>query len=217
VSVVLRKGTSDLAVLAVGASPPTVTLTAPNGGETYEDAAPVEWTAYDGDGDDLTCNLFYSPDDGASWMPTVMGITGTSAYTLDLRLLPGSDAGRLRIEVSDGFHTARDDSDGAFTVAGKVPWVGILSPMDGDVVAPRPSLWGYGYDVEDGELSGESLAWASDRDGLVGNGEMVWDVDLSPGRHTLTLTATDSAALVASETITVWVSAGLTYLPLVLR
>jgi hypothetical protein len=54
---------------------------------------------------------------------------------------------------------------------------------------------GTGTDAEDGELTGESLAWSSDLDGPLGTGEELLDVDASTvslGAHLITLTATDS-------------------------
>ena len=45
--------------------------------------------------------------------------------------------------------------------------------------------------MEDGVLSGSSLVWNSSVDGLLGNGNSI-SVQLSPGTHTISLTATDS-------------------------
>jgi hypothetical protein len=201
--VVLRQGGDDLGQVPVSSHPPTVTLIAPNGGEALSGSALVEWSGHDDDGDALVYNLFYSPDDGGTWMPVAMDITGTMAYTLDLGLVPGGASGRMRIEVSDSYHTAGDQSDGSFSVAEKAPFAGILHPEDGSAVGAPITLTGYGYDVEDGGLAGEALQWSSSRDGPLGSGDTLWDTDLSPGTHTLTLAATDSQGLSGTASISV--------------
>ena len=89
------------------------------------------------------------------------------------------------------------------------------------VVTPPLTLEGIAYDPEEGELEGAALVWSSDLDGPLGTGDTVWDVDLSEGQHTLTLSATDSQGLESSASITVTVGHvtvyRYVYLPLVLR
>ena len=211
----LRQGPADIGQVSASDHPPTVTVHAPNGGESVGDFVPVSWTGDDDDGDPLAYSLSYSPDDGASWIPAAVNITGTTAYTLDLSLIPGGSACRVQVGVSDGFHTASDQSDASFSVTDKAPYAGILHPEDRSTVVPPLNLSGYGYDPDDGELQEEALVWASDRDGPLGTGSPLWGVDLSPGQHHLMLTATDSIGLQGSATITVDVES--VYLPLVLR
>ena len=126
----------------------------------------------------------------------------------------------MQVQVSDGWHNASDASE-IFPVADKAPLAGITEPADGAMVAAPLTLQGYGYDLEDGQLSGAALQWSSDVDGPLGSGDTLWDVDLSLGQHTLTLQVTDSQGhtVVAEVTITVMEGPGLEhiYLPLVLR
>ena len=51
---------------------------------------------------------------------------------------------------------------------------------------------GSAYDLEDGELSGNSLVWSSDLDGQIGTGNNFTNNSLSEGTHQITLTATDT-------------------------
>ncbi|MBN1137651.1 MAG: right-handed parallel beta-helix repeat-containing protein [Anaerolineae bacterium] len=219
--VVLHQDGTDLGQVLASDHAPVVTLTAPNGGETLGDSTVVEWTAHNDDpGDELTFQLWYSADDGGAWLPLTAEISGTTAYDLDLSWLPGSSASRLRVEVSDGFHAARDDSDGAFSVPNKAPWVAIRLPEAGAVVTPPLTLQGSAYDLEEGVLGGPDLAWISDQDGLLGTGDTLWDVALAPGSHTLTLTAIDGQGLQGQAVVTVTVGGGAehpVYLPLVVR
>ncbi|MBN1136536.1 MAG: hypothetical protein JXM73_08115 [Anaerolineae bacterium] len=139
--VVLRQGSTDLGQVTANAHTPVVTLTAPNSGELLSDGIVVQWIAYDDDpGDELAYNLWYSNDDGATWLPEAAGITGTNSFDLDLSWVPGSENARMRVEVSGGFHTASDESDGSFSVPNKAPWVAIALPEAESVVTPPLTL-----------------------------------------------------------------------------
>jgi hypothetical protein len=215
--VVLRQGTEELAQVIVSAHPPTVTLASPNGGEVLSGTTTVTWDAFDEDEDPLTYNLLYSDDDGSSWMPVALGLTGTMSYELDLSTIPGSDHSRMRVEVNDGFHTAADGSDGQFQLSAHAPWVTIDSPSSGTAVTVPLSLAGHAYDLEDGQLNGEALAWRSNRDGILGSGDMLRLDSLSEGPHRISLTATDSDGQEASDEIAVWYVHTEAYLPVILR
>jgi hypothetical protein len=205
-SVVLRVDTTELGRVTASANPPDVDLLAPDGGESLNGIAQVSWTGSDLDGDDLTYNLYYSGDDGDTWLMAAYNITHTTTYSLDLAWFPGSSAARIRIEASDGFHTSQDESQGPFTVDEKAPWAILLSPEEGDVfTSTLINLTGYGYDLEDGVLKGTSVAWSSDRDGDLGTGERLRDVHLSDGAHIITVTVTDSTGKRDSATVTITV------------
>ena len=123
----------------------------------------------------------------------------------------------MRVLATDGVNTSSDESDAAFTVGRKGPSAFILAP-EGEVrFMPGTPLWlqGYGYDLEDGTLEGAALRWRSDRDGDLGTGSQAL-VTLSPGRHVITLAATDKDGNTATASISVY-AGGKTYLPLVVR
>lgn len=202
-SVVLTKSTTDLDTVLVSANPPQVTLTYPNGGETLDDSVTVTWTGSDTDGDDLAYSVLVTGDD-VTWEPLALNITGTTSIDLDLDLVPGSSTARFRVEASDGYHTAHDDS-GTVTIGDHAPIATIITPTDGINVTGPITLTGAAYDPEDGPLTGASLAWTSDQDGALGTGEMLQASDLSGGVHKLTLTATDSGGHSAASTVTVTV------------
>ncbi len=194
--------------ITASASPPQVTITYPNGGESVGDSFNATWTAFDADGDPLTFRLYYSNDNGASWRPLSPRTAGTS-YPVDTSALPGGSEGLLRVEVSDGFHMGADLSDGAFLVPLKIP-TDLLSYAQ-DAVSTEPYLEtarsrysirshdgggftifkGYAFDAEDGVLQDSALSWASDVEGVLGTGRVL-EVVLSPGTHNITFTATDS-------------------------
>jgi hypothetical protein len=200
--VVIKEGTTELQEVVSSQNAPTVTLATPNGGEVLGDSVTVTWQAIDDDLDPLTARLFYSVDDGLSWMQVAGDIAESSAI-LDLSLFPASTSARLRVDVSDGFHSASDTSDGVFTVPGKGPFVSILGPDDGSVLAESFVLQGAAYDPDDGELPEESLVWTSSLDGVLGAGRTVQIDSLTLGDHVLTLSATDSTANTSQDAITI--------------
>ncbi len=145
-----------------------------------------------------------------------MGITQTQLAVSADELAGGTEA-RIRVLASDGINTSDDVSDAVFTVTAKYPSVWIVSPVNNTAIAPGSLLWlkGSGYDLEDGTLGEEALAWSSDREGPLGAGTVLL-VTLSPGQHLITLEATDSNGGTATASVGVFVGYK-TYLPTLLR
>lgn len=88
------------------------------------------------------------------------------------------------------------------TVIARSPVAKINHPGDGET---RPAsaavpFVGVARDKEDGTLSGASLVWTSSLDGQIGTGQ-TFSKQLSAGVHTITLTATDSNANTATDSI----------------
>jgi hypothetical protein len=197
---------SELAGQDVSANAPTVTVTAPNGGETLSSGnATFTWTASDADGDPLTYVVQYSPDNGATWSTLTTGLTEAS-FEIAVADLPGSDQALIRVLASDGINTGQDQSDATFTVTGKAPQASITTPADGSSYLEGQTilLQGSAIDLEDGTLTGDSLTWSSDLDGDLGTGVFT-TTTLSVGAHTITLTATDSDSQSDTDQVTLTV------------
>jgi hypothetical protein len=110
------KNGSVLASRLVSANVPEVKVIYPNGGEYVPKGGEVKitWRGDDKDKDALTYMLALSKDDGKSWVPLEVDLTG-SEYELNTF---GLDEGSYLIKVaaSDGVNAGEDVSDGAFTV-----------------------------------------------------------------------------------------------------
>lgn len=179
---------------------PLVTLLSPNGGEVWDGQEIANWEATDGDNDDLTFTLQYSPDDGTTWLPVASGISGDE-YAVNTAGLPGSIEARLRVLASDGANTGEDVSDDVFTVAFKPPEVAILAPPDNSLfqVGEPLVLEGVARDTFGARLSPEDLTWAVDGE-PVGNGEHL-AVSLGEGEHMITLIAMGESGLLGSASV----------------
>jgi hypothetical protein len=102
---------------------PLLTLTAPNGGESFEGGGtlPVTWRS---EGGALAAvSLAYSLDDGENWTALAEGVPNTGAFTWTLPALDSARA-RLRVSPAGGAVASADASDAPFTLrpgTGKPP------------------------------------------------------------------------------------------------
>lgn len=188
---------------------PQVTITAPVGGTALlDDTVQLAWTASDLDDDALTYDVFFSPDGGTTWDLLTAGLTETT-FSFPREYLTGTTNGMFEVIASDGFHSASDTTDGPLTLPNNGPAVIITGPADWTTYVGTQMVFldGLAYDQEDGSLDDAALVWSSDVDGILGSGETlsVIAADLTEGQHTITLTASDSDGLSASETVTIYI------------
>lgn len=198
------RGGAVLAAVQPGASPPTVTVTSPNGGETVGgDGLTVSWTASDPDGDPLFANIQYSPDGGASWVMLAQNVTGTSAV-ISTTNTPGGDAALVRVWVSDGLHSASDASDATFTIPNRAPTLEITSPVTGTTAVLAETVY-FAATVSDPDapLAADQPVWSSHMDGVLGAGESLGYAGLSQGVHIVRAVADDGAGGVVTATRTI--------------
>jgi hypothetical protein len=192
-----------LARVPVSAHPPAVSnaalINAPN---PVAGSVTLGWNASDADGGALTFDLFYSHDGGASFLPLQSGVSGAST-TIDAAQIGGGSV-IFRVIASDGVQSAHADSQ-SYTVANQPPQPVILAPGDGGHVRWRQvvTLSGEATDAQDGGVTSDELVWSTQH-GALGSGAEL-SVQLPAGPNSVTLTATDSAGLSASTTITVYV------------
>lgn len=193
----VQAGTT-LATWRGGATPPSISLISPVGGENLTSGdLVVTWNASDADGDALNVSIEFSRDDGATWTP-VASARNSGSVAVPLGQLAGSNNARVRAWVSDGLNEATATS-ASFSVAVQAPQAVIVAPIKDNpaLESTAVALIGRAVDPQDGALTNTQLVWTSDRDGLLGTGEAVY-TPLSVGVHTLTLQATNSAGISSS-------------------
>jgi hypothetical protein len=202
--IVLKQGEKVLDTIVASDHAPIVEVLQPNGGGIVEGLQTILWNAADADKDDLIFDIFYTPDDGATWYPVGIKVRERS-YEVDFDALPGGDQAKIMVIASDGFHDAEDESDETFVVPKKAPAVTIQKPAGGSVFRiGKPVLFeGSAYDLEDGTIPDESLYW--EVDGVpVAEGSPTL-LDLVPGYHTVRLYAVDSQENISFSEIVILV------------
>jgi subtilisin-like proprotein convertase family protein len=200
---------------SAGTSPPSVTLLTPGPGEVLDQpVVEVTWTGDDPDGDPLAFSLQYSSDDGATWEMVAQNLAGDRVQ-LDASNLAAGTTARFRIWVSDGVHTASDESGAPFTVPNRAPAVAITEPGADVTIAAGQTLTleGEAYDIDTGTMADEQLQWLSSRDGFLGNGASLSLAGLSIGAHTITFRAEDGEGAAASADVQVEVVGDPSQLP----
>lgn len=202
--IVLKKGSLELASQTISTNSPEVAITSPNGGETWDATGDytISWDANDLDGDSLIFDVSYSLD-GVEWFILGSNLTETS-LTVNAADLPGSDNALIRVTATDGVNTTSDESDLPFSISRKGPQVIIASPSVSEttVGSGQLLLQGSAYDLEDGPLADSSLTWSSSIDGALGTGSNLL-VNLTPGSHTIILTAVDADVTSATSEVTI--------------
>lgn len=106
--------------------------------------------------------------------------------------------------VCQAIDSANNDGFDAITLKVKSPMVYIYHP--GALDGPRPAgeeieFVAAGYDYEDGTLNSDTFVWESDLDGTLGQGNGAYS--LSPGTHTVSVSAWDSDENIASASVVV--------------
>ncbi|MEO6063753.1 MAG: fibronectin type III domain-containing protein [Thermoflexales bacterium] len=205
----ILKGTKVLAEVKVSANTPVVKVIAPAAGETLSGKTyTVKWDGSDKDGGKIYYEVDYS-DDGVEWI-TVGSDIEKSEFAVNLSELPGSDkpTAQFRVTASDGVNSS-DALSGKFSIAPRAPEVDINYPKPNTTVKAGAlvSLKGSAWDSQDEEITGdEALVWSSDIQGELGKGALVNVKNLKPGKHTITLKATNSFKVSGSGTVVITVA-----------
>jgi hypothetical protein len=185
---------------------PTVTVTSPNGGETFSGPTNVAWTANDLDGDVLKYAIEYSTDNGATWIALSMNWNST-VFPVDFSKLPASNQALVRVRASDGFNSGEDRSNAVFTVPPHAPMAYISAPTNNQIYVGDQTivLNGVSMDIEDGFLAGSRVSWSSNLNGPLGTGNSVGvnAATLQEGTHIITLTATDNSSQTSSVSVSI--------------
>ena len=125
------------AVFTIDSTDPSVTLTAPNGGEVLQGGGSYEvtWSASDDNFDSLPIALYYSTDGGASFPFTMTNATANDgSFSWTVPALDDDDV-RVRVVAIDlAGNSGQDDSDANFTVDSTDPSVTLTAPNGGEML-----------------------------------------------------------------------------------
>ncbi|MCP5047569.1 MAG: hypothetical protein GY940_10380 [bacterium] len=108
--------------------PPSITITSPNGGESWE-AGTTHAVTWSYTGTITNVAIHYSIDSGSSWIPIIASTPNTGTYNW---VIPGVDTSACLIKVSDTATTASDISD-AVSGLWQQPSISVTSPNGGEV------------------------------------------------------------------------------------
>ncbi|HSF17629.1 MAG TPA: metallophosphoesterase [Vicinamibacteria bacterium] len=178
---------SDQIILTVNNTPPTVTITLPVEGASFDFGENVDFsgTASDLEDGDLTAAL--------SWASDLDGEIGGGGSFTRAALSLGQHTITASVTDSDGI-TGSDQI--TLTMNNTPPTVTISLPVDGASFdfGENVGFSGTASDLEDGDLT-TSLVWESDRDGSLGMGGSLSKTTLSSGNHVITASAVDGEGL----------------------
>ena len=170
--------------------PPSIEISSPSNNEFFIPEANIVFIGSASD-----------PEDG--------NLVGNSiVWTSSLDGSIGTGTSFTRNDLSVGVHTitlSAIDSDGkegeasikiinCYNDNNPPTFVSIILPLNNSSFNSSATVTfeGEAFDLEDGDLSGESLIWKSSRDGQIGIGNSIEKTSLSSGEHTITLTAIDT-------------------------
>jgi len=192
----------------ISANAPSVSGVSLGVGTVFNGVTSISWTATDADGDALWYSVEYNPDVTNPAFDYEILATDLRTPNLvdDFADIPGGARAKIRIGASDGFNTTYAES-AEFQVPFKPPVVAIEPLAQTTIPAGEELLLeADAWDLQDDLLPDAALVWTSNVSGALGTGEVLVVYDLPAGQHVITLTATNSAGLTASSTVTVTVS-----------
>ncbi|MDE3089869.1 MAG: hypothetical protein KGJ80_10865 [Chloroflexota bacterium] len=204
----IMSGDKVLKVVPVTPNAPEVKIVAPTAGEAITGTYTIKWQGSDKDGDKPLYTVEYS-DNGEDWVTLAAEIEMTE-WTDDFGTIPGGDKpmGRIKITATDGIN-ATDVTSELFSVPPKSPEVFIEEPEKDITVkaGEEITLSGGAYDLQDEWIfDDKKLVWTSDLQGELGGGESLYVDNLKPGKHTITLKATNSFNLSSTAKVVVSVT-----------
>ncbi|MFO7990903.1 MAG: S8 family serine peptidase [Thermoplasmata archaeon] len=185
----VSQGTQPFALVITGGLgvssvvPPSITITSPNGGESWEQGTTqtITWTTTSGDGTITGVDLEYSTDNGASWTTIVAGTSDDGSHDWLVPFEPSNQCLIRGTVYDDTPSSGSDTSDGTFTIDYNTHPLGTLSSSTGG---------GWNLISFNLEANGDNYAQANDlveiledgEYGISGNYDKVFYYDANNGR-----------------------------------
>ena len=203
------------ASVGIDNSPPTVTVTSPNSGETwvYQTTHDITWTAGDVGGGVANLDLDYSTNGGGTWTPIATGEANDGTYAWAIPNTPTTHA-LVRVTAHDvNANTTSDVSNAEFTIlSNSAPVLGAI----GNQLVNEGSALTFTATATDGEAPPQTLAFSLDAGAPATasinptTGAFSWTPDEvdGPGNYPITVRVTDNGvpALNDFEAISVHVN-----------
>lgn len=179
---------------------PVAAITVPADATTFNEGSLLTFAGSGTDTEDgaLTGAALY-------WSSSIDGRLGIGATVNDISLSAGTHTITFTATDKEGAAHAATATITINPDGNTLPTVEITAPTDKDTfsVGEYITFTGTGTDTEDGDLTGGSLTWTSNKNKMIGVGTSFESDNLSSGEHIITLTATDSANTKASTNITI--------------
>lgn len=165
----------------------------------------LAWDGVDADGDELSYDIYYSPDNGVSWQAHAIGII-SDTFPLDTSRMGGSNTAMFRVIANDGARQGEGASP-TFVMAAKAPEIYFLTPQDGLEVRWQ-TLINFSVEVLDlqGGIDPANVRYYIDGIPHSETGYLFSSDSLPVGTHTIEVRATNSVGLTGSAAITVIVN-----------
>lgn len=188
--------TATVTIQVVDNLPPVVTIESPDEGDSFSLGESVTFAcqATDPDGDPIAnANIVWTSD--------LQGPLGIGADVVNALSVVGTHL--ITCSAVDAEGAEGSDTISVVVVDNFVPEVEITNPDDGDYFLNGTSVTfiGNANDVEDGALTGLSLAWYAGAQ-QIGSGATI-QTTLPAGTHVITLQATDSDGAAGFAQVTV--------------
>jgi hypothetical protein len=189
----------------VTANAPAVSNVAPQLSGVVNGPVTVTWDASDADGGALSFTVLYNSDidnPESEWWVLARDVT-ERRFDVDFSEMPGGPRAQIAIVATDGIRAGEGES-APFVVAAKPPEVFVEDTGSG-VYLPGELviLDGDAFDLQDDDIAEDQMRWTSNISGALGIGTPLAVDDLPVGRHTITLSVTNSAGLTGSDSVTV--------------
>jgi len=185
--------------------PPSLTITSPNGGETWEKNAThaVTWTST-GIVDDV--EIEYSIDNGTTWSTIIAATANDGSYDWTVPDTP-SEGCLVRISETDGDPT--DTSDAIFSIVDELePGITVTAPNGGEIWeinSNRDITWTSTGDVGNVKIeysTNTGTSWTTIVTSTANDGTYNWLVPANPSENCLIrVSETDGSPIDASDAV----------------
>ncbi|MBF0227481.1 MAG: PKD domain-containing protein, partial [Desulfobacterales bacterium] len=187
-------------------NPPTAEIFQPNSAIQCSCSSPCQYSLgkyviLNGKGEDIEDGILSG--NSLSWFSSLNGPLGNGNSIETNQLLVGSHI--ITLIAKDSYDSTGFASTCLEILNNSLPTVEILTPSNGSsfTTGANISFVGKATDPEYGDLYGSSLYWYSSIDGEIGTGVSFQKNNLSNGKHTIILKATDNDGGVKESSIVI--------------